>query len=39
MKPVDVTAFYLEMLAPPQRFVSAPRDGLAVLHAKSPTVS
>ena len=36
---VDVTVYYLEMLGRPQRLVSAPRDGLLVLHAKAPSVS
>src|SRR5262249_5038218 len=30
---------YLEMLAHPQRAVSPPRDGLAVVHARKPTVA
>jgi len=34
----DVTVFYLEMLAQPQGNVSAPRDGLTVLHAETPSV-
>ena len=38
MAQVDVTVFYLEMLAPAQRFVPAPREGLSVLHIQSPTV-
>jgi GNAT superfamily N-acetyltransferase len=38
MQMVDVTVYYLEMLAPPHRSVPAPRDGLSVLHVKSPTV-
>ena len=35
---VEVTVFYLEMLAPSHRSVPAPRAGLAVLHVRSPTV-
>jgi GNAT superfamily N-acetyltransferase len=35
---VDVTVFYLEMHAPSGRSVSAPRDGLTVVHAQLPTV-
>ena len=35
---VDVTVFYLEMLAPSDRSVSTPREGLTVVHAQSPTV-
>ena len=35
---VDVTVYYLEMLAPAHRTVPAPRDGLTVVHAESPTV-
>ena len=38
MKLVEVTVYYLEMLAPSHRSVPAPRDGLAVLHVQSPTV-
>lgn len=38
MELVDVTVYYLEMLAPSQRTVPAPRGGLTVLHAQSPTV-
>ena len=38
MELVDVTVFYLEMLAPSRRVVPAPRDGLTVLHVQSPTV-
>jgi GNAT superfamily N-acetyltransferase len=38
MKFVDVTVYYLEMLAPSRRAVPAPRDGLTVLHVRSPTV-
>ena len=36
---VDVTVHYLEMLAPQRRPVAAPRAGLAVLHARAPTVA
>jgi GNAT superfamily N-acetyltransferase len=35
---VDVTVYYLEMLAPSHRLVPAPRDDLTVLHVKSPSV-
>jgi GNAT superfamily N-acetyltransferase len=35
---VDVTVFYLEMLAPSGRLAPAPRDGLTVVQAQSPTV-
>lgn len=38
MATVDVTVYYLEMLAPSRRSVPAPRDGLSVVHVKSPTV-
>ena len=38
MEPVDVTVYYLEMLAPSQRDVPAPRNGLTVLHVKQPSV-
>ena len=36
---VDVTVYYLEMLSPSGRVVKPPRDGLAVIHAKRPTVA
>jgi GNAT superfamily N-acetyltransferase len=35
---VDVTVYYLEMLARPDRVVPSPRGGLSVVHAKQPTV-
>jgi C_GCAxxG_C_C family probable redox protein len=35
---VDVTVFYLETLNPSSRSAPAPRDGLTVLHARTPTV-
>ena len=35
---VDVTVYYLEMLAPSDQSVPVPRDGLTVVHAQSPTV-
>ena len=38
VEPVDVTVYYLEMLAPSERKVPAPRDGLTVLHAQKPSV-
>ena len=36
---IDVTVFYLEMRSPPARAVPAPRNGLAVAQAKTPTIS
>jgi GNAT superfamily N-acetyltransferase len=36
---VDVTTYYLEMLAPNHRVVAPARDGLAVIHARKPTVA
>ena len=38
MELVDITVYYLEMLAPSNLFVPAPRDGLTVLHAQTPSV-
>ncbi len=38
MELVDVTVYYLEMLAPSRPFVRTPRDGLTVLHVQSPSV-
>lgn len=38
MELVEVTVYYLEMLALSHRSVPAPRDGLTVLHVPSPTV-
>ena len=35
MESVEVTVHYLEMLAPSNRSVPAPRDGLTVLHISS----
>ena len=35
---VDVTVYYLEMLACPQRVVQPPRNGLTVLRIASPSV-
>jgi len=35
---VDVTVYYLEMLAPSDRPVPAPRSELTVVHVQSPTV-
>jgi GNAT superfamily N-acetyltransferase len=35
---VDVTVYYLEMLAATQRDVQTSRDGLTVLHAQTPSV-
>lgn len=39
MADVDVTVYYLEMVEPPRRNLAEPRDGLAVVQAKTPTVS
>src|SRR5947209_617190 len=39
MPAVDVTVSYLEMLAPIRRTVAAPRAGLTVVEAKTPTVA
>jgi GNAT superfamily N-acetyltransferase len=36
---VDVKVYYLQMFARPQRAVPAPREGLAVIHARRPTVA
>ncbi len=38
MNQVEVTVYYLEMLAPSHRSIPAPRDGLTVLHVQSPAV-
>jgi GNAT superfamily N-acetyltransferase len=38
MEIVEVTVYYLEMLAPAHASGPAPRDGLTVLHVKAPTV-
>ena len=38
MELVDVTVYYLEMLAPAHRALPAARDGLTVLHVQSPSV-
>jgi len=38
MEFVEVTVYYLEMLASSHRSAPAPRDGLTVLHVQSPTV-
>lgn len=38
MKTVDITVFYLEMLAPSHRTVPAPRGGLTVKHLLAPSV-
>jgi GNAT superfamily N-acetyltransferase len=38
MAGIDVRVFYLEMLSRSHRFVPAPRDGLSVLHVKTPSV-
>ncbi|MBI1831516.1 MAG: GNAT family N-acetyltransferase [Planctomycetes bacterium] len=39
MELVEVTVYYLEMLAPSDRSAPPPRGGLTVLHVPSPTVS
>src|ERR1700722_372294 len=39
MSVVDVTIYYLEMLAYAKRSVPAPRSGLSVVHAKQPSVA
>jgi GNAT superfamily N-acetyltransferase len=39
MTVVDVKVNYLEMLAPCSRTISAPREGLSVIHARKPTVA
>lgn len=39
MADVEITVYYLEMLEPPRRNRSEPRDGLSVVQAKTPTVS
>lgn len=39
MATVNVTVYYLEMLSHAQRTVAAPRAGLAVIHAKKPSVA
>jgi hypothetical protein len=36
---MKVTTTYLQMLARPERVVPPPRDGLAVVHARKPTVA
>src|SRR5271155_4457803 len=36
---MKVTTTYLQMFAPPHRVVPPPREGLAVVHAKTPTVA
>lgn len=38
MEMVEVTVYYLEMLAPSERSVPSPRDGLTVHHVQAPTV-
>jgi GNAT superfamily N-acetyltransferase len=38
MELVDVTVYYLEMLAHSQRSISAPRNGLNVVYVPSPSV-
>ncbi len=36
---VDFKVTYLEMLSPPGKTMPPPRDGLAVVHARKPTVA
>jgi hypothetical protein len=36
---MKVKTTYLQMFARPERVVPPPRDGLAVVHAKKPTVA
>jgi GNAT superfamily N-acetyltransferase len=36
---MKVKTTYLQMLARPERVMPSPRDGLAVVHAKKPTVA
>lgn len=38
MPAVDLAVSYLEMLSPRKRAISAPREGLSVVRAKTPTV-
>jgi GNAT superfamily N-acetyltransferase len=38
MNLVNVNVYYLEMIAPSQRDVPSPRDGLTVIHARPPSV-
>src|SRR5262245_49929093 len=38
MEQVDVTVYYLEMLAPARADLPAPRDGLSIVHVPAPTV-
>jgi GNAT superfamily N-acetyltransferase len=38
MELVDVTVYYLQMLAPSYRRVPAPRDGLTVVHIQAPSI-
>lgn len=33
------TTYYLQMFSPPQRALAPPREGLAVVHARKPTVA
>lgn len=39
MAVVDVKVYYLQMMAPCPRTLPAPRGGLAVIHARRPTVA
>jgi GNAT superfamily N-acetyltransferase len=36
---MQIKTTFLEMFARPEKFVPPPRDGLAVVHAKKPTVA
>lgn len=38
MEPVEVTVYYLEMLAPEHRDLACPREGLTVRHVHAPSV-
>jgi len=39
MPTIQVTVYYLEMHAPPNRTIPPPRDGLTVIHAQEPTIA
>src|SRR3954463_4320022 len=36
---MNITTYYLQMFARPDRLVAPPREGLVVVHARRPTVS
>ena len=36
---MKVKTTYLQMFAHPERIVPSPRDGLAVVHSRKPTVA